>query len=167
MRDSVPSTYPAPAHSLAGWLLHTAARHRLLARLGKAGHVAVLHHTRGRLLSRWFGSPVLVLETVGRKSGKRRRTTMTYCHIDGNYIVVAINAGALCTPAWWLNLRASGQGTILVGGRHRHVAAREAEGAERQRLWSAYAKQTPLIEEFREYADRDIPVVVLKPRDGA
>jgi deazaflavin-dependent oxidoreductase (nitroreductase family) len=114
-------------------------------------------------MGRWFGSPVLILEVVGRRSGKRRRTPMTYCLLEGTYVVVAINGGSSRVPAWWLNLRTSGEGTIAVRGARHQVAARESAGPERERLWRAYAKQAPALEDFRSFAGREIPVVVLEP----
>ena len=114
-------------------------------------------------MGRWFGSPVLVLETVGRKTGTRRRATMTYCSVDGGWVVTPINAGSARTPAWWLNLEAAGQGTVAIRGARVRVEAREPLGSERDRLWTRYVAQTPVLEEFRSYAGREIPVVVLEP----
>ena len=129
-----------------------------------SAHVAVFRLTRGRLMKRWFGSPVLVIETLGRRTGRRRRTTVTYCPAEGGYVVAPINAGSDRTPAWWLNLREARNATILVGGRRLDVRAREAAGDERERLWEAYARQAPILRDFRDFTDRDVPVVVLEPR---
>jgi deazaflavin-dependent oxidoreductase (nitroreductase family) len=114
-------------------------------------------------MGRWFGAPVLVIETVGRRSGRRRRVPVTYFRTGDAWVVVAINGGADHAPAWWLNLVACSEATILLQGRRVPVIAREAEATERERLWRLYAAQTPAIEEFRTFTDRVIPVVVLEP----
>lgn len=113
-------------------------------------------------MGKWFGSPVLVLETVGRRTGKRRRTPVTYSPIGDGYVVVAINAGSRRVPAWWLNLRAAGKGTAWIRGERFDVRAREAHGEEAERLWQSYVEQAPVLEDFRDYAAREIPVVVLE-----
>jgi F420H(2)-dependent quinone reductase len=142
--------------------LHAGAGIRPMARLSKSFHVAVFRASRGVVMGKWFGAPVLIIETTGRRSGRRRRIPVTFCEVDGAWIVVAINAGSDPTPSWWLNLRDARQGTILLRGRRIPVSAREAHDEERERLWGAYAAQTPVIEEFRAYTDRTIPVVVLE-----
>jgi deazaflavin-dependent oxidoreductase (nitroreductase family) len=119
-------------------------------------------------MGRWFGTPVLVIETRGRRTGRRRRTPVTFHYAGGSWIVVAINAGSDRTPSWWLNLQAAPEAVILLGGRRISIRAREAVGAERDRLWRLYAARTPVIDEFRAYTERRIPVVVLEPdTDGA
>lgn len=153
---------PAAERTVLGRALHASTRFPRSARLSKAVHVGIYRLTRGRIMGRWFGSPVLVLETVGRRSAKRRRATMTYCPVDAGWVVVAINAGSSRTPAWWLNLSSAGEGTVTVRGERVRVRARKTHGAERERLWSRYVAQAPVLEEFRAYAGREIPVVVLE-----
>jgi deazaflavin-dependent oxidoreductase (nitroreductase family) len=150
--------------SLIARLLHSTTRFPRLAGAARRVHVAVFTVSHGRLMGRWFGSPVLVLETTGRISGKRRRATITYCRVTQGYVVIPINAGARRIPAWWLNLRQNGRAiaTTRIEGRF-PVQAREAAGPERDRLWARYVQQAPVIEAFREYAARPIPVVVLEP----
>ncbi len=156
------ATHPPSERTVLGRALHASTRFPRLARLSKAVHVGIYRLTRGRIMGRWFGSPVLVLETVGRRTSKRRRATMTYCPVDADWVVVPINAGSPRTPGWWLNLSSAGEATVFVRGERVTVRARETHGAERQRLWSRYVGQAPVLEEFRAYASRDIPVVVLE-----
>lgn len=152
----------APRPGMLARSLHAAAGIRPMARLSKSFHVAMFRLSRGVVMGRWFGAPVLIIETTGRRSGRRRRTPVTFCEADGSWIVVAINAGSKRIPSWWLNLRDAGEATILLRGRRITVRAREARDQDRERLWRAYAAQTPIIEEFRAYTDRTIPVVVLE-----
>lgn len=135
-----------------------------MARVSKFFHVRIYKLTRGRVMGRWFGMPVLVLETVGRRSGKRRKTTMTYLRHGEAFVVLPVNAGSAKVPAWWLNLEAAGEGVALVRGERIDVRPRVASEPESSRLWNRYADKAPSIDPFRVYADREIPVVVLEPR---
>lgn len=141
------------------WLLASTGP---LARLGSRIHARVYRATRGRIGRGWFGAPVMVLETVGRKSG-RPRATPVLCLRDGErFVVVPANAGKPRPPAWWLNLQAAGEGVAVVHGVRHRVSPRSAEGQERDRLWAAYVGMYPQIEDYRAYTDRDLPVVVLE-----
>lgn len=124
-------------------------------------HARAYRLTRGRAIGRWFGAPVLVLETVGRRSGKRRRTPILYLERGDELIVLAANGGAHRTPAWWLNLRAAGHGRVTLHGRTWPVAPRELAGTERDRAWTAFARMYPAIDEYRGFTDRDLPLVAL------
>lgn len=148
--------------------LNAGTRNPRMQRLGGRFHARVYRLTRGRVMGRWFGGPVLLLETNGRKTGRRRVTPMVYLDQGERLIVMAINAGAPKTPSWWLNLREMGESEVLVRGERRPVRARELEGEERERAWRQYAEMAPAVDDFRVYAkDRHIPVVALEPAEGA
>lgn len=135
------------------WL--SAALSRMHARLYRA--------SGGRFIRRWFGVPVVVIETVGRRSGKPRQTPVIYVEHGGDLLVMAANGGADRTPAWWLNLRAAGRGTVTLHGRSWPVVAREAEGEERAELWRVFSRVYPPVEEYVTFTDRQLPLVVLSP----
>lgn len=155
-----------PATLLARASNATAATRRLQRRLG-ARHARVLRASGGRRMSRWFGAPVLVLETVGRRTGEPRATPVLYLRDPAGLVVVAANGGADRVPAWWHNLRAAGQARVLVGGERREVVPRVAEGEERQRLWRAFAAMYPSLNDYLALTDRELPVVVLEPAPRA
>jgi deazaflavin-dependent oxidoreductase (nitroreductase family) len=115
------------------------------------------------LLGRWFGAEVLVIETTGRHSGLPRRTPIVYARDGSRWVVTPANAGVDPMPAWWLNLRATGTATIVVGGRRLAVRAAEAEGTERERLWQVLLAMSPAIAHYQDFTDRRFPVVVLEP----
>ncbi len=123
--------------------------------------------SRGRV-SMSLGQPILLLITVGAKSGHRRTTPLLY-HRDGDNLVVLASAGGLPRhPAWYHNLRAHPEVDVLVGGGRARCIAREARGEERDRLWHQavgyYAGYAAYEERF---CRRKIPVIVLTPkRDG-
>ena len=134
-----------------------------LARLGGHSHAALFTRTGGRRMRRWFGAPVLVLETVGRRSGQPRRTPLIYLADGERAIVVGANGGAPDPPAWWLNLREVGTATATFGGRRREVTAREVTGAERDQLWTRFAQMYPALDDYAKRTDREFPFVVLEP----
>ena len=114
-------------------------------------------------MPKWFGAPVLVIETVGRKSGEPRATPLVYAR-DGDRLVVAPAAGGTTTtPSWWLNLRAAGEGTVVLGRERGRVRPRVAEGQERDRLWRLLCDAYPWNEDYVRMLGRDLTVVVLEP----
>src|SRR5215212_1965794 len=133
-----------------------------LGRLGARLHARVYRASGGRIGRRWFGGPVMVLETVGRNSGRSRSTPVLYLRDGDDLVVIPSNGGMTRTPAWWLNLRAAGEGVAVVRGERRRVRPRIAQGDERERLWQAFARMYPQVDEYTEYTDRDFPVVVLE-----
>jgi F420H(2)-dependent quinone reductase len=133
-----------------------------LTRRATAAHGALYRRTRGRVLSRWFGTQILLLETVGRRTGATRSAPLVYLPDGDDLVVVPANAGARRPPAWWLNLRAAGNGVAHLGGEARAVRAVEAGGADRDRLWDRYAAVSP-VEHYQRRAGRLLPVVRLVP----
>ena len=105
---------------------------------------------------------VVILETVGRKSGKPRSTAVLYLRDGDDLVVLAANAGADRTPAWWLNLRAAGEGVAVVRGERRRVRPRVAVGEERARLWRDFVRMYPPAAQYTGFTDREFPVVVLE-----
>jgi deazaflavin-dependent oxidoreductase (nitroreductase family) len=126
-------------------------------------HASLYQRTGGRFFPRWFGQPVLVIETTGRRTGKTRATPVIFIRDRGRLIVVAANAGSERIPAWWLNLRASGSAVVVHAGKRQLHGAHLAEGDERQRLWTAFARTFPQLEIYVRFTEREFPVVVLEP----
>jgi deazaflavin-dependent oxidoreductase (nitroreductase family) len=131
------------------------------ARLFTRIHARLYRASSGKLIARWFGAPVLVLETIGRRSGRRRTVAIQYLMVDGDYVVTAANAGSDRTPAWWLNLREAGTGVVHVNGRREQVTPRLAIGVERDELWATITATYPSVAHYGRYTDRAFPVVLL------
>jgi deazaflavin-dependent oxidoreductase (nitroreductase family) len=117
--------------------------------------------SRGRLGGRLVGMPVLLLTTIGRRSGRPHTTALTYQSDNTNFVVTASNGGARNHPAWLLNLRAHPEAEIQVEGRHVRVRARETDGAERERLWARVIRTYAGYAAYQARTSRRIPVVVL------
>lgn len=129
-------------------------------------HARLYRISGGRLLSRWVaGAPVMVLETVGRRSGEKRSTPVLYLRDGDALVVMAANAGASRTPAWWLNLQAAGVGEAIVGGERITVAPRELAGAERDRLLRRFVEMYPQAEHYPRFTERPLPLIALKPTE--
>jgi len=126
-------------------------------------HARLYRLSRGRLLPRWFGAPVLVMETVGRRSGRRRATPVLYLRDDERLIVYAANAGAHRTPDWWLNLRAAGEASVVVDGERLAVRPRVLDGAERERAWHGFCEIYPQAREYPGFTERPLPLIALEP----
>jgi deazaflavin-dependent oxidoreductase (nitroreductase family) len=122
--------------------------------------------SRGRL-SISLVRPVGILESVGAKSGQRRRTPLVYVPDGENVVLVASKSGNPRHPAWYHNLRANPEATFINKRGVRDYVAREAVGSERDRLWEA---AVGLYAGYASYQDRTggrrIPILVLEPKSG-
>ena len=132
-------------------------------RLMGTAHTFLYRVTGGKLCGRVFNSPVLLLETVGRKSGKRRTPPLLYLGDGDRLVLVASKGGAPRHPDWWLNLRSGPRTTVQVGRRRMTVEAEEVSGPERDRLWPLLTRMYPAYAEYQKRTAREIPVVVLRP----
>lgn len=109
------------------------------------------------------GCKTLILTTVGRKSGKRRRTPLVYGEADGNYIVIASKGGAEQSPHWFHNLRHEPEVHLQVRADKFQARARLATPEERQRFWPMMVEIFPPYADYQTKTEREIPVVVLSP----
>ncbi len=129
-----------------------------------AEHVRVYRETGGERGYHWRGTTVLLLSTVGRRSGEQRTTPLIH-RVDGErWIVVASKGGAPANPSWYENLLANPEATIEVGDQTIPVRASTAAGEERARLWSLMIEVWPAYDEYQGRTEREIPVVVLTRR---
>jgi deazaflavin-dependent oxidoreductase (nitroreductase family) len=130
-------------------------------------HARLYEFTGGRVLPRWFaGAPVMVLETVGRRSGEKRSTPVLYLRDGGALVVMAANAGSHRTPAWWLNLREAGAGEVVIGRKRIRIQPRELTGSEREGAWQAFVGMYPQAKHYRRFTDRELPLIALEPVTG-
>jgi deazaflavin-dependent oxidoreductase (nitroreductase family) len=128
-------------------------------------HAWLLRRSGGRLGRRFMGADVLVLRTVGRRSGEPREAPMFYLPFRDGWAVVASNAASKRPPAWWLNLQALADADALVPGRAwTPVRARRATDEEREELWPRFVAMYRGYDRYAELATREMPVVVLEPR---
>lgn len=125
-------------------------------------HRTLYRLSGGRIGRRVNGFEVLLLTTVGRKSGARRHVALQMLPHDRSWAVVGSHAGDDRHPAWWLNLLANPEAEAQIRDQHWRVLAREARGEEREALWAQFVAVDPAYDEYARRTDRDIPVVVLE-----
>jgi deazaflavin-dependent oxidoreductase (nitroreductase family) len=128
------------------------------------GHAWLVRRTGGRLGSRAFGVQILVLRTVGRRSGEQRDAPMFFLDHGEGFAVVASNGASKRTPAWWLNLQALPEAEALVRGTAYPVRARAASDEEAAVLWPSFVKLYSGYDYYKSIATRELPVVILDPR---
>jgi len=108
------------------------------------------------------GTTILLLTTTGRRSGEPRVKPLIYRDVDGKPVIVASNGGSREHPAWYRNLRERPEVDVQIKGDVFRATARDAEGAERARLWDQLVEVWPPYADYQRRTDREIPVVVLE-----
>ena len=109
------------------------------------------------------GRPVIVLTTVGAKTGKLRKTPLMRVEHDGEYAVVASKGGAPTHPTWFHNLVAHPRVELQDGAVRRDYDARLVTGQERAAWWERAVATWPAYDDYQQKTDREIPVFVLTP----
>ena len=129
-------------------------------------HARLIGRTNGKFGARFFGgAPLLVLRTVGRKSGEVRENPAIYVTAgERAWAVAASNAASKRFPGWYLNLQANPEAEALVGGKWRHVRARRAEGREFDELTARIEETYEGAKHYAKIATRELPIVVLEER---
>src|SRR5918993_574466 len=120
----------------------------LALKLGSGVHAGVYRATKGKVFGRMGKSPILLLNTVGRKSGKKRTTPLLYVMDDEDFVLIASKGGAPTHPAWYLNLMANPEVTVEVGDREVRARAEEVSGAEKTRLWQKMVEMYPTYDDY-------------------
>jgi F420H(2)-dependent quinone reductase len=126
------------------------------------GHVHAYRLSGGRVGGTFRGSPVLLLDHVGRKSGKKHTSPLIYARDGDDLVIVASKGGSKKDPLWWPNLRDHPETTVQVGSEKRRVVARRASPEEKARLWPVVCDVYAPYEDYQRKTERDIPVIVLE-----
>ena len=138
------------APSTAGWARKQAERY-------EATNGAEAGNLRGR--------PVIVLTSVGARTGKLRKTALMRVEHDGIYAVVASLGGAATHPVWYFNLKANSHVELQDGPVTRDYEAREVTGDEKSLWWTRAVEAWPDYAAYQTRTKRQIPVFVLEPLD--
>jgi deazaflavin-dependent oxidoreductase (nitroreductase family) len=126
-------------------------------------NVTLYRRSGGRLGATVKGAPVLLLDHVGRKSGRARTAPVLYMRDGEDLVIVASRGGSDAMPAWWLNLQANPTTTVQIGTERRRVVAREASAEEKAELWPLLVKMYGDYEIYQLRTEREIPVAILSP----
>jgi len=123
--------------------------------------IAEFRANHGRVGGYFEGAPVLLLHSVGARSGEPRVNPMMYLRDGDRYVVFASKGGADTNPGWYHNLVANPDAQIEVGDDTLDVHAAQAQGAERDELYARHAARYPAFAEYERKTARRIPVMIL------
>jgi deazaflavin-dependent oxidoreductase (nitroreductase family) len=136
------------APSTAGWARKQAERYE---------------ETNGEEANDLRGRPIIVLTSVGAKTGKLRKTPLMRVEHEGLYAVVASQGGAPKHPVWYFNLKANSHVELQDGPTKRDYLARELSGDEKAVWWKRAVDAWPDYAKYQTRTKRQIPVFVLEP----
>lgn len=125
-------------------------------------HRWVYEKTNGCIGANLAGIPMLLLTTVGRKSGVERTTPVAYYPYGEDCVIAGSNHGQEKPPAWWLNLQANPVATVRVGRKVSRRHAILAAGEERERCWQGLLSVYPQFQDYDARTKREIPVIILR-----
>jgi deazaflavin-dependent oxidoreductase (nitroreductase family) len=128
-------------------------------------HAWLYARSGGRLGGSVGGHRVLLLTTAGRHSGRKRRTPLQYERFGDELVVVAAGGGSPRPPAWWLNLESDPEVEVRTGSDVWPARAETTGPDRRAELWPGLTAANPSIESVQAKAGRQLPVVVLSPRE--
>lgn len=133
-------------------------------------NVVVYRWTGGLLGSKWrvgsafpWGIPVLLLTSIGRKSGQPRTAPLIFIEDGKDVIVVGSQGGLPKDPLWYKNLQANPECEVQIKRRKTRMRARTANSVERERLWPKLVAHYSDFASYETWTDRVIPVVILEP----
>ncbi|MBB3038814.1 nitroreductase family deazaflavin-dependent oxidoreductase [Hoyosella altamirensis] len=127
--------------------------------------VETFERTNGREGNTMGGKPIIVVTTLGAKSGKLRKTPLMRVEHDGKYAVVASMGGAPTHPVWYHNMRANPLVEVQDGADKKDFVAHEVSGEERETWWERATDVWPDYNDYQTKTSRQIPVLVLSPAE--
>lgn len=110
--------------------------------------------------------PIILLTSVGAKSGKLRKTALMRVEHDGLYVVVASRGGADQVPVWYYNLTTNPHVELQDGAVRKDYQARELSGAEYDTWWERACEAWPDYATYQTKTDRKIQLLLLEPFDA-
>lgn len=108
------------------------------------------------------GDPIVVITSVGARSGKLRKNPVMRVERDGTYVAIASKGGAPDHPEWYHNFVAHPEVELQDGAEKHTYAVRLAEGDEREDWWDYAVETWPTYGEYQRKTDREIPVFLLE-----
>jgi deazaflavin-dependent oxidoreductase (nitroreductase family) len=115
----------------------------------------------GQVTGQFANLPVLLLKTIGAKTGTTRTTPLVYFKDGDRYLIIASKAGAPTHPAWYHNLVAKPAASVELPNDSFDVQARVTKGDERDRLFRRVVEHFPIYIGYQQKTGRRIPVIVL------
>lgn len=128
-------------------------------------HVEQYEATNGEKAGDMRGKPVVVLTSLGAKTGKLRKTALMRVERDGVYAVVASLGGSPRNPKWYYNLKKNPHVELQDRAVKRDYMAHEATGEEKVAWWARSVDAFPDYAGYQKKTSRQIPVFVLEPME--
>jgi F420H(2)-dependent quinone reductase len=125
----------------------------------------LIRATRGRIGTQLGTQSILILNTVGRKSGQPRSIPIAYFFYEGRYLIVESNWGRDNHADWYFNIQKQPQVSIEVKGKLIKAVAKFAEGEEYVRLWEYLTRKHPPYLDYQKMTNRQIPIAIFLPQD--
>lgn len=116
----------------------------------------------GKVTGIFAGMPLLLLTTIGARSGQARTTPLVYTKDGERFVIIASKGGAPTHPGWYHNLVANPSATVEIGTEQFEVSVSVAKGEERDSLFDAQAAQIPVFADYQRTTNRLIPVLTLE-----
>jgi len=126
-------------------------------------YVNLYRWSAGRVGGAMRGFKVLLLTTVGRKSGQSHTVPLGFFEWQGGYLVVASNAGQPTHPAWYYNLKHQPSVTLQILDKALAATANVLTGEARAQAWRQVITASPLYADYEKKTTREIPLVLLQP----
>lgn len=128
-----------------------------------SNQVAKYEASNGAEANELDGRPVVILTTVGNKTGKLRKTPLMRVEHEGNYAVVASQGGLPKHPVWYFNILADPHVELRDRDVVKAMVAREVTGSEKTQWWQRAVCAYPPYQDYQKNTWREIPVIVLEP----
>ncbi|MFL6155627.1 MAG: nitroreductase family deazaflavin-dependent oxidoreductase [Marmoricola sp.] len=110
------------------------------------------------------GDPIVVITSVGAKSGGLRKNPVMRVERDGKYVAIASKGGADEQPSWYYNFVEHPEVDLQDGPVKKTYSVRVLEGDERADWWDFAVKTWPTYGEYQKKTEREIPVFLLEPK---
>ncbi len=127
------------------------------------GIIEEFRANKGKVGGHFAGRTLLLLHTVGAKSGQERINPVAYVKDGDRFVIIASKGGAPTNPDWYYNILAHPLVTVEVGTEQFRVRATVAAEPERTRLYDRMVQMMPSFAEYRDKTTRAIPVIILTP----
>jgi deazaflavin-dependent oxidoreductase (nitroreductase family) len=138
---------------------------KVVVRAMSAANTWLFRLTGGRIGGTFpGGAPVMLLTTIGRKSGRPRTAPLLYLREGEDLVIVASMAGMSKHPIWYRNIEANPDVEVEIGSEKAKMHARRASDAEKAALWPKLVAMYADYDQYQARTDRNIPVVILSPR---
>ncbi|HEU5014256.1 MAG TPA: nitroreductase family deazaflavin-dependent oxidoreductase [Roseiflexaceae bacterium] len=121
------------------------------------------HANNGKVGGPFANTPLLLLTSIGAKSGQPRTSPLAYVTDNGHFVIIASKGGAPSNPDWYYNVLANPEVTVEAGTEtFKARATAITDGPERDRLYAKMVEQNPGFAEYERKTARKIPAVILE-----